>query len=408
MHTFPPRLQLLALVLPALLAGACTSVGTTPRDPLDAGEWRTTKSRMYQDLAMQCLRAGDHARARRLLQEAVQYDAHDQRALELLTRLCWAEGDLDAADGAAALLQRLQPASIEALCTRGAVAEARNRPQDAEAAYRRAAELAPADPRPRIDLHRLLLTQGRDEEAAAARMQLGDAFPQATEAHVDHGAKLAADGRWRDASGAFGLAVQARPEDAGAAARYAISAVMSAQPDAALALGARLPPHLRDDQPSLTLALAVARLQAGDPRAALRELEQGRTNGAEAPAVALLRGELLLHLQQPDAAIAAFERVVASAPGTARAHAGLGRLLLGRGSAHAAARAFERAVALQPEHAGFRVLLATALAGSGDLVGAARHAAIAAHDPAATPLLAELSRLHPTLSMQVPPPEGRR
>ncbi len=43
----------------ALLSG-CTSMRSAPNDPLDAGEWRSAKSRMYQDLAMQCLRAQDH------------------------------------------------------------------------------------------------------------------------------------------------------------------------------------------------------------------------------------------------------------------------------------------------------------------------------------------------------------
>ena len=56
--------QPLLLALPLLLlVPACTTVPLDGRDPLDAGEWRTTKSRMHQELAMQCLQAGDVPRA---------------------------------------------------------------------------------------------------------------------------------------------------------------------------------------------------------------------------------------------------------------------------------------------------------------------------------------------------------
>lgn len=402
-------LLLASLALP--FVGGCTTVPQPGHDPLDAGEWRTTKARMYQELAAQCLAAGDHARARRLLQEAVQFAPNDPESLRLLTRLCWASGDVDAADRSAVLLLALQPESIDGLCSRGACAEARHRLDEAERFFRSAVALAPHEPRPRIELHRLLLAAGRSDEAATVRRELAAAFPRSIEAELDLGATLCADGRWGDATAAYASAANARPDDGGTAARLALSAVMAEQPGTAAALGTRLPPHVRGSQPSLALALAAAQLQLGDARAALRELDQASRPAGDPPAVALLRGEILLQLGHAEAAQGAFLRATAAMSGldAARAFSGSGRALLTLRSPHAAARAFEQALRLRPGHHADRALLACALADAGERAAARTAVQPLRDDPAATALTDALRARHPwLLDEPAAPPEGRR
>ncbi len=389
----------------ALLAAACATVGTGGRDPLDAGEWKSTKSRMYHDLALQCLRAQDHERARRLLQQAVQYDARDAHTLELLARLSHSLGDLDGAIAAAKLLQAIDPDSAAAACTVGAVAEARNQLPEAEASYRRAIAAKPDDPRPLVDLHRLLLASDRDGEADALRAQLAQRFPRALEADLDHAAHLAASGSWPDAAAAYERTLTARPDDPVAAVGFAVSSVLSQRPAAALALGSRLPPHARSAQPTRARALAVAQLQSGSCEAALRERELAAPADRTGASLRVLRGEILMQSKLFEPARAEFEQALAQAPANARAHAGLGRVHLAAGRDHAAVRALEQAVALRPTHGVTRALLAAALARTGDLDAAARQVEIARRDPAAGTVLAELARREPRLA---PAPEAAR
>jgi len=383
---------------------ACSTVSPPAHDPLDAGEWRSAKSRMYQDLARQCLQAEDHERAQRLLQQAVQFDAGDARSLELLAQIAQSGGDLATATSAAQMLLRLQPESVAGWCTVGAVAEARNQNDAAEAAYRRALAATTTDPRPAIDLHRLLLAQGRESEAAALRDRLTTQFPRLIEARLDHGAHLAAGGHWGDAATAFEAALAIQPDDAGAATGMALGAIMSNAPATALSLSDRLPPRARIENPSLQLTLAIAHLQEGDCDAALRELELTDPVLADRVSLRVLRGEILFRMQRLDAAQVEFERALALAPDTARAHAGLGRILLLQKRHHAAVRALQRAVQLQPGNRASQALLTAALAATGDLDAARRQLATLRRLADAGALVAELERLHPGLAA----PEARR
>ena len=368
------RLFRASRVLPfavALLVG-CTTTPPNGQRPLDSGQWRSAKSRMYQDLARQCLQAEDHERALSLLQQAVQFDTGDVSSLELLTRLATASGNHGVATTAAQLLLRAQPGSATALCTLGAVAEAQDDPAAAETAYRRALAAAPDDARPAIDLHRLLLASGREHEAAALRAELGERYPRRIEPLLDHAAWLADTQRWHEAAAAFDQVLARQPGEPAAAAGVALGALMSRQPATALALRDRLPPRARADNPTLQMSLAIAHLQTGDLEAALRELDCADGATAERVSARVLRGEILFRLQRHDAAQAEFERAIELAPDTARAHAGLGRILLLQRRTHAATRALQRAVALEPANAATKALLVAALAGGGDLDAARR------------------------------------
>lgn len=399
------RANFAAPCLASLLAfAACTNVATAPADPLDAGEWRSAKSRMYQDLARQCLKAEDHDRARALLQQAVQFDPKDRSTLELLCRLAYAHGDHDTARGAALLLAALDPTSVAAACTLGAIAEATDQPAVAEAHYRQALAVAGNDPRPGIDLHRLLLAGNREPEAMQLRTDLVRRFPRGHEPAFDHGAWLAGQGRWSDASAAFAQALAQAPDDAAAATAFALATVLSRDGNRALELGTRLPPRARADNPPFALLLAIAWLQQGEAAQALRELDLALPACGKRPRLHLLRGELLAELGHRDAAQAAFDRALELDPDQAQAHAGLGRLHLAAGRHHAAVRAFEQAVRLQPGSAVAHALLAGALLATGETAAASSHVAIARQDPAAHELVAELERL----AAAVPAGGGKR
>jgi Tfp pilus assembly protein PilF len=395
----PGRAARLLLTLSlGLPFAACSSVGPKAQDPLDAGQWRSAKSRMYQDLARQCLQAEDHDRAQRLLQQAVQFDANDARSLELLAQIAQSGGDLATASSAAQMLLRLQPESVAGWCTIGAVAEARNQNDVAEDAYRRALRADADNPRPAIDLHRLLLAERRDAEATALREQLTTRFPRSIEARLDHGAHLAAGGQWGDAATAFEAALTVQPEDAGAATGMALGAVMSHAPAIALSLSDRLPPRARIENPSLLLTLAIAHLQNGDCDAALRELELTDPALADRVSLRVLRGEILFRMQRLDTAQVEFERAITLAPDTARAHAGLGRILLLQQRPHAAVRALQRAVQLQPANGAYQSLLTAALVATGDVDAGRRQLAALRRLPDTAVLVTELERLHPGLA----------
>lgn len=396
-----PLLPRLALAL--ALTSACTTVAPD-RDPLDAGEWRTTKSRLYQDLALQCLQAEDHDRARSLLQQAVQFDGRDPRTIELLARLAYSQGDLATAADAARRLLAADPKSVAGLCMQGAVLESENRAADAETCYRQAAAAAPADPRPLVDLHRLLLDLGRDDEAAEVRADAERRFPATIGPEVDHGALLASRGQWVAAAAAFDRALARDPADPAATAGFALASVMSRESGRAIELGDRLAPHVRAGNPSLQLTLATAHLQAGDCVAALQELELASADVRDRAPSHLLRGEILYRMQHLEAALAAFERAIDLDPKLARAHASLGRVHLLQRRPHAAVRALEQAVALEPANGSSQALLAAAYAAVGDRPAAARHRAVALRLPGTAALVAQVDRVCPGLSTE----EGAR
>lgn len=395
-------------ILPLLLAclSACTA-GAERRDPLDAGRWRSAKSRMYHDLALQCLRSGDHARARNLLEQAVGYDAREPRTLELLARLAYAAGDLEGARRAASTLLLVAPGSVAALCTLGAIAEDEERPAEAEASYQQALLASTDDPRPGVDLHRLYLDQGRDDAAAELRRTLQQRFPRSIELLLDRGALHAAQGSWGDAAAAYGAALDSQPGNADAAASYALCAVLDGQAEAALTAGSRLPPRSRASHGELALALATARMRQGDCAAALAELDQLDRTRADRPGMRTLRGELLFRLGRLDAARDEFEAALLQEPRLCRAHVGLGRIALLQGQHHVAVRTLQRALELEPRAGTSHALLAAALAATGDLAGARRHLQRARQLPGTAALVAECQRIWPDLAETRPAEAGR-
>lgn len=402
---FPFALSAFAVCM-ALGSGACTTSSGSQQKPLDKLQWRSAKSRMYQDLARQCLQAAEHDKALQLLQQAVQFDPADVQTLELLARLATADGNLVAAGAAAQMLLRVEPESATGWCTLGAIAETQDDLATAETAYRRSMLAHRDDPRPAVDLHRLLLGQHREAEAAVLRADVTARFPDRVEVLLDHGAWLAESKRWSEAADAFGSALATRPAASAAATGVALSALMSQRPATTLALRDRLPPRARTGNAALQLALATAHLQSGDPEAALRELDVDDQALRDKAAIRVLRGEILFELQRLDAAGSEFERAITLDDDATRAHTGLGRVCLLQGRAHAAVRSLQRAVQLRPGNAAAVALLAAALAATGDDAGARQKTDALRALPGSSALVAELERLHPGVTGQAA--EGKR
>jgi tetratricopeptide (TPR) repeat protein len=296
------------------------------------------------------------------------------------------------------MLLKLDENSISATCVLGVVAEGRGLPPRAETAYRRAIELAIDDPRGGVLLHGLLLAEGSDAEAGELRARLAARFPRLSETILELGAHLAATGRWREAASAFDEALAMRPGDADAATGGALGSVMSGDPAGVFELSGRLPPHARANNPSLQLLLVSAHLQAGDCASALRELDAAGKRLLDSAPVLVLRGEILCRMSHFDAAMADFERALALAPATARAHRGLGRVHLQQRRYHAAVRSLQQAVQIEPGDGGGHALLAAALAATGDLATARRHRGIALSRDGSVALVERLDRLFPALT----------
>ncbi len=363
---------LLGCILSFGFAG-CMTPGAPSGEPLDASHWRTAKADLYEGLAFKCLRAGDHERAKKLLEQAVQFDGGaDQRTLELLMRIAYAQEDLETAGNAALMLLAADEQSISALCTLGAVAESSQRSDEAAAFYAKAAAVAGANPRPLLDLHRLHLTNGDDVAAKSVRQEFVAKFPGRVDVWVDQGARLAAEGRWSEAATSYDRALAVAPGNVDVASRRAMSALALGRPSDALPLSDKLAPHLRVRSAALGLARAAARLEAGLPADALRELDLIETTPAERGSLQLLRGEILLRLRKFDKAEEALQVAVDLGTQPGRAHAALGRLHLSRGQMHVAARELEAAIDANPDAAANHVLLAIARSLNADHEAASR------------------------------------
>jgi len=101
-------------------------------------------------------------------------------------------GDRKGAAGAIEELLRREPGNAEVLAALGAILLAGDRPNDALAVYRRAAQAAPHDPNFHLQIASLLHTMGRDAEArkeceAALAFSPGNRDAQALLATIDRG-----------------------------------------------------------------------------------------------------------------------------------------------------------------------------------------------------------------------------
>ncbi|HET7752577.1 MAG TPA: tetratricopeptide repeat protein, partial [Anaeromyxobacteraceae bacterium] len=285
---------------------------------------------------------GDRAAAAKSFEDALARSPEHLASAVELAQLALDAGDVEQAssrlDGALAEGPRANLGPRErarARTLRAAILTRRTGGDPAEAldTARKELEAAVADDGgyapARVALARMLLRRG---DAAQALTILG---PAASEAPELRARALAADGKLLDATNAIATALSSRPGDA--RLLYVKGVVASVEHKPADAEKAWAEAVAKDPRyPEPRIALARARLAAGDPASAATELAAAREH----------------------------------AEGDADFHAAAGELALARGDAAAARSAFDRSLQLDPAHAPALVGLARVALAARDDAGA--------------------------------------
>ncbi|MFZ1085455.1 MAG: tetratricopeptide repeat protein [Terracidiphilus sp.] len=209
----------------------------------------------------------------------------------------------------------------------------------------------PTDARALFDAAYVADAQNHLEDAAGLYRRALEANPSSFEAHIELGLLLARQGKLDDARPELAAATQLDPGPAGAAAKARAWRAL-AQID-----------------------------REGNPAQASIDLLEALKLSPETPADTLLAAELADKTGQPDAAEAAYRRILAADPKSAPADAGLAHLLIARKKFPEAETLLRGALELAPEDEALTAQLATVLA---------------AEDKAeALPLLQKLHTAHP-------------
>jgi len=263
---------------------------------------------------------------------AQQYDRMIQAATsahrDLDPIVFLAATDLDVGDGrvaaAAARLTRV-PAPLaqapEVLTARGMLADAQQRPDQAEREYRRALDVSPADTEALERLVDLLIRSARPAAASAVAAPLARRFPASAMHQSMAGECALAERRYRDAEDYFSRAV-------------------ALEPDAA----------------SVRVELSRARLLAGRADAALEALAPVKSSRE----VETIRGAALAKKADWPNAAASYQRALAFGAPTTELLNGLGFAQLQAGQKKEAAATLERSLQMKSDQPEIRKLLEVA------------------------------------------------
>ena len=334
----------LALGHLALAAGAPDDAAEAYRRALDVGPGDAElRAEAYRGLGAAHLAAGRLDRAVRELRKAVASSPDEAGAQTLLGRALLAKGDLDTARLCLERATRREPAPPLAWASRGEVALALRRTDEAERAFQ-AALAALAAPRPRapeddeaeivarLGLARLHRAAGRLDEARQEVLRALGSQAGRAELLVELG-RIAADARSPEAAlDAFDRALAAAPSRAlreealGVALRaglrvralgyaQALIAALPGHPAARAALAL----HALGDEP------APATVPPAQLDAAEAELERAEP-GARSVELRLAEAEVALRRGQRSRALAALREAAALAPADPRAQAGYAAL----------------------------------------------------------------------------------
>jgi tetratricopeptide (TPR) repeat protein len=275
-------------------------------------------------------------------------DLFDQRYADGLRELT--AGNLDAADTAFLAAALLRPDSVLPALGRADVAWRRGNLPAVEAHLQRALRLAPTVPAPRHAWARFLATTGRTDAALDAYRETLRLDPRNVGARIDQ-ADLLVTAR-ADAAAAEPLyreALDLAPDHAGA--RYALgnALLLLDRLDEArteVTASARLEP-----QNALPLhLLGVIELRRGDQAAALDAFDRGLALAPGAPALRVARGDLLLARGTPERALADFSAALAAQPGLPAALAGSGQANQALGRLAMAEAQYRQVLATAPRH----------------------------------------------------------
>jgi tetratricopeptide (TPR) repeat protein len=326
------------------------------------------RARVFAARSAFALRAGTVEEATDLARQAVAAEAGAD-SLAALARAQARAGDPTAARATAEKAVRSTPGAATVQIANGDALLAAHLAKEAEAAYRRAAEIEPRSAAALAGLARSLAAQGKAAPALEKAHAATQADPHSAEALVAVGlAALARDPH--DASGDAVSAVQqaAFLEPKNPLVKLAVGRVFESreqleQAEAAYEQAAGLDPTWAAPRVA-ALALQLRRGDAKGALAGLRALpdEMQATGDAE-----LLLGRLLLRTGDAAGAKKALDAAVKSLPGLAEAHAARGDAAHELAERTLAADAYGKAVELDPGNVAYRSRYGLFLAQDGRL-----------------------------------------
>jgi len=297
-----------------------------------AGSAASPGAAAYQR-GIEALAKNDAAAAEQAFREALKQDANHVPAMLGLAEVAFRAKRIDDAGTWIGQAIKARPDNADAQASWGRFLGLKGRGNEAEAAFKRAAELDPKAFRSRVDLADMLLARGEAGKAAAVYREALAITPDHAGARYGLGQALLKSG------------------DAAAAATELTRA-------ATLAPGNPLP----------LVALAHAESARKRPEAALAEVDKALKIQPTLVDGLLLKGDLLDAKGQAEPALQAFAAAAQAAPKLGMPHLRTGMVEQQRGRVDAAAQAYERAIALDPRQASaLNNLAALAVERKGDL-----------------------------------------
>lgn len=222
-----------------------------PKDSLNtytqAARLSTPKSDDLKVVAIDYVMLNDYSDAIRWMKQAVVFDPQNEEAWYGLGRCYYTQSNFPSAEQAFLRALALNPKDLKAATNLALTIEMRNRPKDADAAYKHAIMLADADPKtdewPYLDYASFLLDQGRPEGAVALLRKAIAFNPRCADCHGKLGRALLAEGKSKQAVAELEQAVALSPKDP--RLHYALGrayrmAGMEAKAKAELAITAKL------------------------------------------------------------------------------------------------------------------------------------------------------------------------
>jgi tetratricopeptide (TPR) repeat protein len=252
--------------------------------------------------------------------------------------------DLDGARRDIDLLLEKKPRSKDAEFLLGRIAAIEGRPDEAEAAYRRALAFDPHDTEARNALGLLHESRGRHEEALEEFRRVVEVDPDFAEAHNNMGAVLRSLGRDDEAAEAFRKAIALDPKAPGAYNNLAVLLEDRGdygEAESLLREALKRAPKEAGIHSNLGGLLHLA----GRDGEALAELQRATALDARSASAFNNMGAALERLGRRGEAIAAYRQAVSLEPGSADLHRNLGLALWRGGSADEGERELRKALA---------------------------------------------------------------
>lgn len=304
------------------------------------------------------LQIGDHASAISLLRRLADASsggkgwARFDLALAELTAGDYDQTAVDAQQYAGTVVADASGSSqlASAWCLVGIANARQARTEAAVNAFRKAAELAPAQEENWLNLTGELMEASRYAEAVAGVQQGLASNPKSYALHLRLGAALMAAGRYPEAEAVFRELVTAG-----------------------------------DPLPTSYVGLAQVLLRLGRAQEAVAELSAAGQKLGPNFLISYFLGLSLEHAGKPSAALAAFQEAAQRNPASAEAHIGIGKMELASGHPKEAIPQLQQALRLDANNRQARRLLSAAYRRTGDTQNAAKYAQAGADGPEVSP-----------------------